>query len=80
MNTVYFGWQLNLKDTEQSISDALKRYFDKFGFPPEIMLVSDRLEAVKLHEGMQIVVKTNRMPKNILLLGNDTESTNGRSN
>lgn len=70
----YLGWQMNMNDTKQSISDALKRYMDKFGFPPQILLVSDQLEEVPLPENMQIVVKVHRVPKNILLIGNDTES------
>jgi len=73
MKNNYLGWQMT-KDVKQSISDALTRYYEKFGFPPQVLEVSDKLTEVPLPDGMQIVVKVHRMPINILLIGDENET------
>jgi len=69
MRNFYFGWQMDTKNVQQSISDALQRYYAKFGLPPQIILVSDKLEEVPLPENMELIVKVQRVPKNILMIG-----------
>lgn len=71
MRNYYLGWQLMMTDVEQSIKDALERYYKKFGTPPQIVLVSDKLEEVKLPEELQLVVRVQRVPKNILMIGEE---------
>ena len=67
MNSDYYlGWQMDMKDTKQSISDALKRYYEKFGLPPQILEVSDKfVEDVPIPDGMNLVIRVHRMPINI---------------
>ena len=68
-NQAMFGWQLDIKNTNKSIYDALNFYINKYGLPPQILLeVSDKLEKVSLHEGMNIVKKSIRVPKNIIFI------------
>lgn len=62
----------------QEISEAVKFYISKNGFPPKILEVSDQLENVELPEGLQIVMSTHRIPKNIILIGVSDEETNIR--
>jgi len=70
MTQSQMGWQLNMKDVGQSISDALQHYIKKYGQPPQILLeVSNKLEEVPLPDGMNIVVQSLRVPKNILFVG-----------
>lgn len=71
MRNFYFGWQMNMSDTKQSIYDALMRYYTKFGFPPKILLVSDQLEEVSVPAEMKLTIKVQRVPKNILMIGDD---------
>lgn len=67
--SIFLGWQLRMDDPKQSVSDALERYYKRFGYPPQILLVSDKLEEASLPDGMNLVVKVQRVPKNILMLG-----------
>jgi len=65
------GWQLsNMKQVDQGVSDALAHYIKKYGNPPQLLLeVSDKLEPVSLPDGMNIVVQSIRVPKNIIFIG-----------
>ena len=64
------GWQLNLKQEDYGITAALNYYINKYGLPPQILLeVSDKLEKVSLPDGMNIVKKAIRVPKNIIFIG-----------
>ncbi len=68
----YRGWQINdmKKPMLQNTSDALQAYIQKHGLPEQILLeYSDQLEELLLPEGMSIVTKAVRIPKNILLIG-----------
>ena len=69
----YRAWQTGKSSTPEEISLAVQNFIDKFGFPPSVLEVSDRLEAVELPEGLQVVVSAVRLPKNIMLAG--TEET-----
>lgn len=71
----YFGWQLNMQNRNQSISDALQRYYDKFGLPPHIIEVSDQLKEYKLPEGLQLIVNVAHIPMNVLLIGDGNSSS-----
>lgn len=69
---VYRGWQV--QDMKQPLSknvdDALQNYIQKHGLPTKILLeVSDQLPEVFLPEGMNIVIKSVRIPKNIIFVG-----------
>jgi hypothetical protein len=75
MKNEYFGYQMNMKDTKQSISDALQSYYKRFGMPPQILEVSDKLQEVPVPDGMKLVVRIHRMPINILLIGDDHETS-----
>ena len=68
MSLIYEGFQIDLKNTAQEISIALQQYIQKHGLPEQILLESG-LESVPLPEGMNIVVKSERIPKNIILIG-----------
>ena len=70
------GWQLNLKQEDYGISTALAHYIKKYGMPPQLLLeVSDQLEKVSLPDGMNIVQKSIRVPKNIIFIGASNEQT-----
>ena len=70
--TVYRGWQANPKNPFSSeVSAAVQSYIDRYGFPPQVLEISDQLEKVELPEGLQMVVSAVRIPKNILLLGSE---------
>lgn len=71
----YRGWQSNPKNSFPSeISAAVQFYIDRYGFPPQVLEISDQLEKVELPEGLQMVVSAVRIPKNILLLGSEESS------
>jgi len=75
---IYFAWQLSMKDVNDSVSIALQRYIAKHGLPEQILLeVSDQLEPVKLPDGMNIVIRSIRVPKNIILIGETNEAQMG---
>lgn len=69
MNGYYLGWQLRMDELEKSISDALNSYYKRFGYPPQILLVSRKLEEVPVPKNLNLVIRTQRVPKNILMLG-----------
>ncbi len=65
---MYFGWQImDMKNVDDSVSTALKVYIAKHGLPDQILLETS-LESVKLPEGMNIIVQSVRIPKNIILI------------
>ena len=70
----YRAWQTGKSSTPEEISLAVQNFIDKFGFPPSVLEVSDRLEAVVLPEGLQIVKNVVRIPKNIMLVGTEESS------
>ena len=70
------GWQLNLKQDNYGIPTALEFYIKKYGMPPQLLLeVSDKLEKVSLPDGMKIVKKAIRVPKNIIFIGSTEDAT-----
>ena len=73
---MYRGWQMNMKNPiPQEISLALQNYIHKHGLPEQILLeVSDQLEEVQLPEGLNIVKKVVRLPKNIVYVGVEDEN------
>lgn len=70
----YRAWQTGKSSTPKEISLAVQNFIDKFGFPPSVLEVSDRLEAVQLPEGLQLVTNVVRIPKNIMLVGTEESS------
>lgn len=71
----YRAWQANPKNSFPSeVSAAIQSYMDRYGFPPQVLEISDQLEKVELPEGLQMVVSAVRIPKNILLLGSEESS------
>lgn len=70
------GWQLNMKQEDYGITAALNYYIKKYGEPPQILLeVSDQLEKISLPDGMNIVKKAIRVPKNIIFIGASSEES-----
>ena len=53
----------------QNISSAFQVFVAKHGTPPQILETSLPFQEVVLPEGLQLVVRAHRLPKNILLLG-----------
>jgi hypothetical protein len=68
----YFGWQIDMKNVNNSVRDALDRYYKKFGLPPQLVLVSDRLTE-KLD--LNLVVQVQHVPANILYIGRHDETS-----
>lgn len=68
---MFRAWQTGKNSTPEEISLAVQNFIDKFGFPPSVLEVSDRLEAVELPEGLQLVTNVVRIPKNIMLVGTE---------
>jgi len=66
---VFRGWQTSKGTTQQEISNAVALFIEKYGFPPQVLEVSDKLEQVELPEGLQLVKNVIRVPKNIMLIG-----------
>lgn len=71
---MFRAWQTGKNSTPEEISLAVQNFIDKFGFPPSVLEVSDRLEAVELPEGLQLVTNVVRIPKNIMLVGTEESS------
>lgn len=71
---MFRAWQTGKHSTPEEISLAVQNFIDKFGFPPSVLEVSDRLEAVELPEGLQLVTNVVRIPKNIMLVGTEESS------
>ena len=69
MSFTYREWQMDKNPLPKEISNAVQNYITKMGNPPYILEHSDQLGNVELPEGLQIVVKAERIPKNILLIG-----------
>ena len=75
-NQSMMGWQLNMKQEDYGIPAALNFYIKKYGEPPQILLeVSDKLEKISLPDGMNIVKKSIRVPKNIIFIGSTEDAT-----
>ena len=66
---MFRGWQTSKGTTQQEISNAVALFIEKYGFPPQVLEVSDKLEQVELPEGLQLVKNVIRVPKNIMLIG-----------
>lgn len=71
---MFRAWQTGKNSTPEEISLAVQNFIDKFGFPPSVLEVSDRLEKVELPEGLQLVTNVVRIPKNIMLVGTEESS------
>lgn len=67
----YMLYQMPMKKTPQEdVMDALRYYIEKYGQPPGILLEkSINLNQVELPEEMNVVIKSIRIPKNMLLIG-----------
>lgn len=75
---IYFAWQISMKNINDSVSIALQRYISKYGLPEQILLEkSDKLEEVSLPDGMNIVMRSVRIPKNLILIGETNETQMG---
>lgn len=76
--TTYRLWQMNTKSSlSDNISMAIQNYIAKHGLPAQILEVSNQLgEPVVLPDGMNLITKSVRIPKNILLLGVEDENNN----
>lgn len=68
---MFRAWQTGKGTTQDEISNAVKIFIEKHGFPPQILEVSDKLEQVELPEGLQLVKNVVRIPKNIMLVGTE---------
>lgn len=70
-------WMPSNQNVSKNVSDAINYYIKKYGNPPQILLeVSDKLvEEILLPDGMNIVVQSFRMPKNIIHIGDAHEQT-----
>ena len=67
-------WMPSNQDVSKNVSTALQYYIKKYGEPPQILLeVSDKLEEFSIPDGMNIVVQSFRMPKNIIHIGVSNE-------
>jgi hypothetical protein len=64
-------WQTSKGTTQQEISQAFQSFFSKFGVPPQVLEVSDKLEKVELPEGLTLVTNVVRIPKNIMFIGTE---------
>ncbi len=73
--TTYRIWQMNSKNSlSDNISQALQNHIAKHGIPAQILEVSSRLgEPVVLPDGLNLITKSVRIPKNIMLLGVEDE-------
>lgn len=69
----YRAWMTGNNSTPEEISQAVQNFIDKFGFPPQVLEVSNQLEKAELPEGLQVVVSAVRIPKNIMLAGTTEE-------
>lgn len=69
------GWQFSEKEPiSQSVRDALDNYISRFGLPDQILIETGMLpKELPLPEGMNIVVRSVSLPKNILLVGDMSE-------
>lgn len=67
---MFRGWQMNTKNPfPVEVSVAIQEFIKRYGYPPPVLEVSDQLENVELPEGLQVVVRSVRIPKNEILMG-----------
>lgn len=62
----YQGYQFSGKDITDEISFKVKEFIQKFGYPPEILEFG---QDISLPEGLTIVKKVVKLPKNIMFMG-----------
>lgn len=69
------GWQFSEKEPiSQSVRDALDNYISRYGLPDQILIETGMsLKELPLPEGMNIVVRSVSLPKNIILVGDMSE-------
>lgn len=65
--STYNGYQISLKNISQEVADILQAYTKKYGYPPQILETS--LKDIPLPDGMNLVVRWQQIPKNIILIG-----------
>lgn len=73
----YFGWQMDSDDVSKEVSVALRRYIEKHGQPPTILLeISHEIEKkdVILPKGMDIRIKHIHVPANIIYIASLSDS------
>lgn len=65
------GGQFSEKEPiSQSVRDALNNYISRYGLPSQILLETGMLpKELPLPDGMNIVVRSVSLPKNIFLVG-----------
>lgn len=83
---MYRAWQTGKNSTPEEISLAVQNFINKFGFPPSVLEVSDKLPTVEslatgekfylceTEQGIvatKMVVSAVRIPKNIMLVGSE---------
>lgn len=71
MSGKYPGWQIDEGNRRQSILEALERYYRRFGRPPCILEAGAGFERTDLPDGLSLVVKSVRIPSNVILIGMD---------
>lgn len=69
------GWQFSEKEPiSESVRDALDNYISRYGLPDQILIETGTSpKELPLPEGMNIVVRSVSLPKNILLIGDMSE-------
>ena len=67
----YQGYQFDGKDIAAEISWKVQEFFKKYGYPPQILEFG---AAVPLPEGLSIVTKVVKLPKNVMLMGMKEEN------
>ena len=65
---IYTAWQFDNVPLDENVRNALDSYIEKNGLPEQILLETG-LKELPIPEGMNIVVKTVSIPKNVLLIG-----------
>jgi hypothetical protein len=63
----YQGYQFSGKDITSEISFKVKEFIKKYGYPPEVLEFGSVMPV--LPEGLSIVTKVVKLPKNIMLMG-----------
>lgn len=68
------GWQTEGKTLPVEISNAVQKYIQMNGYPPQILEISEQVDQKELPEGLQMVVHAVRLPKNVMFVGTEDET------
>ena len=69
---IYLMWQMDKTPISNNISNALQRFVEKFGQPPQVLETALPFNEVVLPDGLQLVIASSHLPKNIMLMGIET--------